>query len=1581
MKNEIPFKKSIMMDKVLKELKEMISTIIVKLDCEAERNETLETRKAADEYIVAMKQQDSFYSYENYSMYALSKLELDSYYMTDKRMIPKKYRTDLVRYQRQFVIGSYVEKNNYYRTLAGLPELGDKDYIYVTEVDDKEIEGVDITKPIHEMTDDEIIILNSIGYLDIIINNHPEKKYLNHLIKGKRIDIVTARTANDYSILYIYSDKTKQPITEMFINIYEKTRSYVLDRFYDDAYKYKNDYYENYIGLFILTITVQRFITNYFHKFINRDFYDKDIIKLLFDSYGLPFYNDIPLSYSQKVAKNLNRLLYYKSSNRVFVDIFKLFDMDNIEVFNYVLFKNPKIDDAGKPLLIYNEKTDVGYQINTNTYCLEESNNFVGSYLKDYTNVKKIIELKYKDEYCKVILLNNGIINFETDDNTVFYSTINNYKHSIDDYGHLQFDEYYNVKDIKKIYDTESKSYYVVMLCKQTNLIYTFKFNKVEKIDLKEKFDDLTITPSSVLIKQDEISFNKILIINKVDTSLIYFYKDGDYYLKTELDETVVNGDYYDNAISLAMSSGKLFLYGDNKDYRLLNPDSLYLDEFTEENHILFAVKDVKILLTGCIFILKNGTIRFSRSVPFFSNIKIDKHDTDLAQGYKNIKTIFNIVVNNKLVYCLMTYSGNVEFLNYKYTDDYGELLFDSDYKTLNCKYDHIRDISYTHNNILITTYGVERKIIYSGLNENNNFPFIGTLNMITENNELNIEFIQLYKDLMFFTTYDNKLCVYKDKELINLSDKIEKEEIQNLVLANDSLYILTGKKYMYKISGEDIESLSIEKKNLRSIAIKLFSNGRNDKLYYINEKNEIIDISNNETKVLGYNLYAHNDNIAVEIKAIEKNNRVSYKITYNNGTQLFNNINIENINKIFNICLYQNILFIESDKIYFIKLNEISVGYNSISPYIHEELTKKCSRLETNLNNLIIYNKFGGISIIKGFIHSDRLDAQITSDYISLFDEENVKIRQVSYNENNIFLLKDENSYVTYEEAVDEMYDLSFIEVPMDCQNKAQYIADTSNELNYDLVVSDDKLWGGDLDKKVFLKEILKDEFNYYTSKYISINSTYELMQLNFEVCYMFRMLTELKENEKYLTTNVKYVGENVPLFDIVVGLFALTCKKFGLEGNVPNTKTKILTVLGFNFSLDMKYIDKIIKDAKLQNIPLFNEDDIKIKKPPKLFLNPADEVNLYLDNEQVMENIYDYKWKSKNIKEYNAWKRIQQASLYSNYVNEIYRLDKFTIAPTYLEYLRIENPPLYNLVNDADPNNLIEETDYLLLALSEYLSSDKYKYLFLKIPSLSMDLLRKFIFYLIDIFKSYTVDLKAMNIIYHIDDKRINNIKLILDEDGFKKHWDDHDKIKFKDLMNYTLERFQDYDKLKLTYKGELNSEFTADEIQTLIKYSELIFDVYDERKRTVIKDFSDYFTTMSKTDEESKKLNLQLKEKFDKYFHLKKELKFKEKYTNTSNLSEKELLEIKDEIINQIETEEKERLFKFYSDIDLHGILPEKLKLEFSKFIDLKSNMQIKKSLLGDFNDYLFPGETHFNRNDKINIKDNYYFIRNE
>ena len=68
-----------------------------------------------------------------------------------------------------------------------------------------------------------------------------------------------------------------------------------------------------------------------------------------------------------------------------------------------------------------------------------------------------------------------------------------------------------------------------------------------------------------------------------------------------------------------------------------------------------------------------------------------------------------------------------------------------------------------------------------------------------------------------------------------------------------------------------------------------------------------------------------------------------------------------------------------------------------------------------------------------------------------------------------------------------------------------------------------------------------------------------------------------------------------------------------------------------------------------------------------------------------------------------------------------------------------------------------------YVLESLQNFIDSDKFKFLFMNIPSLTGVLFRKYIQRAIDFFKSYTVEISTISNVYIFEETGENTIRLI--------------------------------------------------------------------------------------------------------------------------------------------------------------------------------------------------------------------------
>lgn len=344
-----------LLETIYSNMRKIIIGSTIKFNAEATKKETLETTRKADRYISALNAEDTWRSYPSFDPRAFYNIGifdelLVTKYIDDKELVPPDVRARLLEEQRKLTIADYVEENDYYRSLAGLPDLADTPLFVSVEV--AELTGVDSLTPLHELQSEDLIKIDRQGYLAELIAQYPKKPYLRYLLRP--IPIVTARRAVAFGLIQTPVDL---PLSfyEMFVDTYEKARSYFMSVIYNKSYSGRFDLYDNYIGLMIMTMTVQRMFADTFRSGIENDFYDIDTIQMFFKSYNVPFIEELPLEYQRVLIRNMNNLLYYKSTDKVLYDICSLLGYERINIYKYYLMKEHRLDENEKPIFLYKE--------------------------------------------------------------------------------------------------------------------------------------------------------------------------------------------------------------------------------------------------------------------------------------------------------------------------------------------------------------------------------------------------------------------------------------------------------------------------------------------------------------------------------------------------------------------------------------------------------------------------------------------------------------------------------------------------------------------------------------------------------------------------------------------------------------------------------------------------------------------------------------------------------------------------------------------------------------------------------------------------------------------------------------------------------------------------------------------------------------------------------------------------------------------------------------------------------------------------------------------------------------------------
>ncbi|MMZ42136.1 hypothetical protein D1872_36550 [compost metagenome] len=349
------------LDAIFKDFQTVVESIIIKYDTEAKKYETIDIRRSADQYLLAYSKKDTFRSYVQYAPQVIIDVGLAQdekgaeIYTSDRNMIPESMRERVLLKQREWVLNTYEELNNYYRTLIGLPDVEDLIYVYIDTEIAAEL-NIDPTIPVHKLDTDDITRLTKSGELERIKQANPDKKYL-HFLGDNKINLVRARQAKHFAILRM-SSSVSTSFYEEFDTMYDQCREYFMTVVYNKEMSKQYDLLDNFLGMCIMIFTMQRVISNSFKNGIDYNFYDLGSIQKLFNAYSVPFIENLPLVYQQIIMRNLNNLLRYKSTDKVLYDICSLLGFERIKIFKYFLMKEHRLDEHGKPVFPFKEVPD-----------------------------------------------------------------------------------------------------------------------------------------------------------------------------------------------------------------------------------------------------------------------------------------------------------------------------------------------------------------------------------------------------------------------------------------------------------------------------------------------------------------------------------------------------------------------------------------------------------------------------------------------------------------------------------------------------------------------------------------------------------------------------------------------------------------------------------------------------------------------------------------------------------------------------------------------------------------------------------------------------------------------------------------------------------------------------------------------------------------------------------------------------------------------------------------------------------------------------------------------------------------------
>lgn len=439
----------------------------------------------------------------------------------------------------------------------------------------------------------------------------------------------------------------------------------------------------------------------------------------------------------------------------------------------------------------------------------------------------------------------------------------------------------------------------------------------------------------------------------------------------------------------------------------------------------------------------------------------------------------------------------------------------------------------------------------------------------------------------------------------------------------------------------------------------------------------------------------------------------------------------------------------------------------------------------------------FENIKIFKYFLLRDRKVDLRTGEYIYKYDEEG-------------------------NEIIDQEYELKFLKVPLEADID-DYIRVATNYQDYDEVVDLDATWDGGLDHQHLISQILAEEFNFTRTKFISIDTVYDIAKMSMQNTYFFNFLYDNVDLEENLRVTVPFINsaKQYKIADLFTFLTALTYYYNDIKDTIVDTPTKALYVNGFNFKVDLAALATYVtgKHETSLNIPKSVRDDaLSIIDDFIIYDTPipsiAEMMEMYTNNLECLDRINKGMITADNKQIYDLYKKLHDSMMtvqltldyYKNPETGDFYRDAYGDA-TFTEFLMRKEPDLYNLLlscmdfEDAASRNqyIANVIDSITWSLEEHISQSEFEGIYANLPAVSAEVVKSYISKVINFYKSYKIDFLGLNTIYTFDDKNTGMI-VIMDGASLDRYFQKHEYAHIREnfVKMHTDMTKQDYVKL---------------------------------------------------------------------------------------------------------------------------------------------------------------------------------------
>ena len=1303
-------------DALLFYIKTLAYGCIIKSDKDASAGETLESLKNAELYIYAMENGAEFnmYEYTEQMLVAVlppSELVHINLYLRHKEAIPTVYREPLIKRARQAVIDNYVETNNYYRMICGLPEYGDKGiafapYSYLLPP------GETVTVPyVHELGADGARMLELYGIMDKIRADHPKAKYLDYISAG--ISIYKARKCIDKQILYMPTTGNTD-IDDLFQEKYEMVRTFVRRRVDSTAMEYESEHYQGFLTAFIFFLTMLEMLTEVQDRIIKKDILDARCIAFIYETYGVPYYKKIPLRYQIMMCKNINSIVQYKSSPTDMLAFISYFGANSVNIYKFYLLRDRNLDPWGN--YIYMMKTQFKSALND-------------ILVHTTATAEPTDTIPFPFEY----YINKG---------NLMYPWVGDHRLSEDEY------EIYNYDKI----NVKTEEY------KNKPIRYEFYYDKnSEKGEFTPNTEDAIKTSVQII---EEVS-EKTRRINLELPNRSYLYDDNEVMVivgSTILDKAMYTIDITENTLTFNKSfemNGKrimiIYFSGNSISTKFVRTHT----EVTADDQTVFAVQEpfVKYILNGNYYFVTVGATYIDSGRYVYDDTTNSIRFTDGTKLDKGRRVTFNFLYSVKSIY------SNINILHLEETitaDEPYQIVFQ-----MNENVKRFVDFGY---NIFVEIRGwyLDSRLfeVYA-----NTIAF--------KDHSIGLQPGESFKIHLYYGPTTENLIAYTES-IGAKEDMQSKFEIRypvdkyfdkgNKIVIDSAGYPLQEGVH-YTIDGNIINILDDDVKPRlgERISIQYVYNQESDYAIRILDQNIVVKEKNQSLFYVNLPFYPYFETDQGCV-VIHNSVVVDPKFITFDKYKMFLDIDCKPGDLVTVLFIFNNKYLTARNTL--IKVKKVTVPSSNVDenyimkmPVPFDDFIENEWPWFVDTNQTYVDPSAYDI-MANGFSFNDPPTIQNHPDYTFFF----------MYKDAAPWVTKKQSE--DFDEDISMKFLKLPLTAFTDTDT---YVKLKEKVKAYDAITLADRFWDGEdgnenenaLHKSI-RSAIAEQEFNYARTKYMSIDYLVDVAELSFQIPYFYNMLYDDVFTEDNLTINIAKISpyHKFKLSHLFCYMTTLAYMFKDIDDTIMRSPTQIMWVKGFNFKADLDAIKEWILDQRRKPED-FNAFDFITNPAP--YPDIKSFIDTYHTNKKVFKTIVENMREAKNYDIYSIWKKLYDSMMVWEFNMEFFKLDNGEIAPTFTEFLKEKDNVLYlslkrieNISNrDAREEEIISMIQDIIYILEEYIDSKEFKYLYLSLPGVSADHLLEYLFTMINFFKSYKVVLYQMGVELMFTDKNLMTIR----------------------------------------------------------------------------------------------------------------------------------------------------------------------------------------------------------------------------